>query len=69
MAQQALMILRVLEISFFGCVPLITKNEKRHASFGKLMSKTDKVEIKGPGVDLSFSIKGSVRLLAVGQYS
>ena len=24
----------------------------------KLMSKTDKVEIKGPGVDLSFSIKG-----------
>ena len=35
----------------------------------KLMDKTDQVEIKGPGTDLRFSIKGINALISAGNYN
>ena len=59
MAQQALMSSESFEDFFFQvCTFDYKKMKKGMLRLEKLMSKTDKVEIKGPGVDLSFSIKG-----------
>jgi aminopeptidase len=59
MAQQAMMSTEAFEDFYFKvCTLDYARMEPGMAALKKLMEKTDKVHIKGPGTDLSFSIKG-----------
>ncbi|MGF1679501.1 MAG: aminopeptidase [Candidatus Methylacidiphilales bacterium] len=59
MAQQAGMSTEAFEDFYFKvCTLDYRRMEKGALRLKKLMEKTDRVQIKGPGTDLSFSIKG-----------
>ncbi len=59
MAQQAMMSTEAFEEFYFKvCTLDYSRMTEGMDSLKTLMEKTDKVEIKGPGTDLSFSIKG-----------
>ncbi|MDD5262483.1 MAG: aminopeptidase [Methylacidiphilales bacterium] len=59
MAQQALMSTEAFEDFYFRvCTLDYSKLAPGMKSLKKLMDRTDKVHIKGPGTDLGFSIKG-----------
>lgn len=59
MAQQAMMSTESFEEFFFRvCTQDYSRMEAGMAALEKLMSATDRVELKGPGTDLRFSIKG-----------
>jgi len=59
MAQAAGMSTEAFENLYFDvCTMDYVKMAKAMSPLEKLMSKTDRVQIKGPGTDISFSIKG-----------
>ena len=59
MAQQALMSTEAFEDFYFKvCTLDYARMKVGMASLKRLMDKTDRVHIKGPGTDLTFSIKG-----------
>lgn len=59
MAQQAMMSTESFEEFFFRvCTQDYSRMEAGMAALEVLMSATDRVELKGPGTDLRFSIKG-----------
>ena len=59
MAQQAGMSTEAFENFFFDvCTLNYSKMQPGMKALAALMNKTDRVEIKGPGTDLRFSIKG-----------
>jgi aminopeptidase len=59
MAQQAMMSTEAFEEFYFKvCTLDYSRMTEGMDSLKTLMEKTDRVEIKGPGTDLSFSIKG-----------
>lgn len=59
MAQSAQMSSAAFEDFYFDvCTADYAEMERRQAPLRELMLRTDKVQIKGPGTDLTFSIKG-----------
>ncbi|MEM9160767.1 MAG: aminopeptidase, partial [Verrucomicrobiota bacterium] len=70
MAQQAMMSTEAFEDFFFSVCNLdYSKMIPGSDALGKLMSKTDKVEIKGNGTDLTFSMKGIDGIPCVGEHN
>lgn len=68
MAQQAGMSTEAFEDFYFNvCLVDYAKMEKAVQPLIKLLNKTDKVHIKGPGTDLTFSIKGQKAVPCCGQ--
>jgi aminopeptidase len=68
MAQGANMSTEAFEDFYFDvCTMNYPKMAKAMIPLQKLMNKTDKVQLKGPGTDLRFSIKGIGALLAEGK--
>jgi len=70
MAQQAGMSTEQFEDFFFDvCTLDYAKMQPGMKALSTLMEKTDRVEIKGPGTDLTFSIKGIPALPCGGQHN
>lgn len=70
MAQQAMMSTEAFEDFFFRvCTLDYSRMEPGMTALKKLMAKTDRVHIKGPGTDLRFSIKGIPILGAGGTHN
>ncbi len=70
MAQQARMSTEAFEDFFFRvCTLDYARMAPGMAALRRLMDKTDRVEIKGPGVDLKFSIKDINTIPCGGQYN
>lgn len=70
MAQQALMPTEAFEDFFFRvCTLDYSRMKPGMTALKKLMERTDKVHIKGPGTDLRFSIKGIPAIMCGGQYN
>ncbi|NNC90278.1 MAG: aminopeptidase [Akkermansiaceae bacterium] len=70
MAQQAGMSTEAFEDFFFRVCLLDYKGLKPAMNaLKRLMEKTDKVHIKGPGTDLRFSIKGIPAIPCAGEYN
>ena len=70
MAQQAMMSTESFEDFFFKVCNLDYSRMKAGSkALAALMSRTDKVEIKGDGTDLSFSIKGIGAIPCIGQHN
>lgn len=70
MAQMAQMSLDAFEDFYFRvCTMDYDRMNVGMRALEKLMEKTDKVQIKGPGTDLEFSIKGMNALPCGGQYN
>lgn len=69
-AQQAGMSTDAFEDFFFDvCTMDYAKMEKAMEPLHELMEKTDRVQIKGPGTDLNFSIKGIPAILCQGSHN
>ena len=67
MAQAANMSTEAFEDFYFDvCTMDYAKMKKASGPLQKLMTKTDKVHIKGPGTDLTFSIKGLPGVICAG---
>ncbi|MFN8139820.1 MAG: aminopeptidase [Fimbriimonadales bacterium] len=67
MAQQASMSTSAFENFYFDvCTMDYQKMERASKPLKELMENTDRVEIKGPGTDISFSIKGIGAVACVG---
>jgi aminopeptidase len=70
MAQQANMSTEAFEKFYFDvCCLDYTKMAKAMEPLRKLMNKTNKVHIKGPGTDLRFSIKGIPAISCAGEHN
>lgn len=70
MAQQAGMSTEAFEDFYFKVCLVDYKSLLPAANaLRKLMDRTDKVEIRGPGTDLSFSIKGIPAVTSAGNYN
>lgn len=70
MAQQAAMSSEAFEDFYFKvCTLNYAKLLPGMRALKKLMESTDKVEIKGPGTDLRFSIKGIPAIICGGNYN
>lgn len=68
MAQQSMMSTEAFENFFFKvCTFDYSRFAKPMAALKTLMEKTDKVQIKGPGTDLTFSIKGIPAIICEGK--
>lgn len=68
MAQQAQMSTEEFEDFYFDvCTLDYSKMDKAMNPLKKLMEKTDKVHLKGPGTDLTFSIKGIPVIKCAGE--
>ena len=68
MAQQANMSTEAFEEFYFNvCCLDYKKMDEAMKPLEKLMTKTDKVHIKGPGTDLKFSIKGIPAIRCAGE--
>ena len=69
-AQQARMSTEAFEDFYFKvCTYDYSRFDEGMNALKALMDKTDKVRIKGPGTDLSFSIKGLNAITCGGQYN
>ncbi|MFT6618399.1 MAG: aminopeptidase [Verrucomicrobiia bacterium] len=67
MAQAANMSTEAFEDFYFDvCTMNYAKMKRASAPLEKLMTKTNKVHIKGPGTDLRFSIKGMPGIICAG---
>jgi aminopeptidase len=67
MAQAANMSTEAFEDFYFDvCTMNYAKMKKASAPLQKLMTKTDQVHIKGPGTDLTFSLKGMPGIICAG---
>ncbi len=70
MAQQAMMSTEAFEDFYFQVCNLdYSKMKPGSRALAELMAKTDKVEIKGVGTDLKFSIKGIDGVACIGEYN
>ena len=70
MAQQAGMSTEQFEDFFFNvCTLDYSKMQPGMKALAELMNKTDRVEIKGPGTDLRFSIKGLQAIPCGGKHN
>ena len=70
MAQQAMMSTEAFEDFYFRvCTLDYARMKPGMAALKKLMEKTDRVQLKGPGTDLRFSIKGISAIPCGGQYN
>lgn len=70
MAQQAQQATEQFEDFFFRvCTLEYARMAPGMAALKKLMEKTDRVHLKGPGTDLRFSIKGIKAITCGGQYN
>ncbi|HTB80834.1 MAG TPA: aminopeptidase [Opitutaceae bacterium] len=70
MAQQAAMSTETFEDFYFRvCTLDYSRMEPGMAALAGLMNKTDRVQIKGPGTDLKFSIKGIGAKECGGRYN
>ena len=70
MAQQAMMSTEAFEDFFFNvCTLDHSRMEEGSNQLAALMRETDRVEIKGNGTDLSFSIKGINAIACVGTHN
>lgn len=70
MAQQADMSTEAFEDFFFKvCLFDYQSLVKPMNALKAMMDKTDKVQLKGPGTDLHFSIKGIPTLISAGNYN
>jgi aminopeptidase len=70
MAQQAGMSTEAFEDFYFKvCLVDYKSLLPAHRALAKLMDRTDKVEIKGPGTHLRFSIKGIAAIPCVGTHN
>ncbi|MGF1450858.1 MAG: aminopeptidase [Opitutales bacterium] len=70
MAQQAMMSTEAFEDFFFRvCTADYARMKPGMAALKKLMEKTDRVHIKGPGTDLRFSIAGMPAIPCGGEYN
>lgn len=70
MAQQSLTSTEKFEDFYFDvCCMDYSRMLPGQRALKRLMDKTDRVEIKGPGTDLSFSIKGIDSVMCAGTYN
>jgi aminopeptidase len=70
MAQQSLTSTESFEDFYFRvCCMDYARMVPGQRALKKLMDKTDRVEIKGPGTDLSFSIAGLEAVMCVGEHN
>jgi len=70
MAQQAMMSTESFEDFFFKVCNLdYSRMEEGSRRLAELMARADQVRIKGPGTDLSFSLKGIKAIACVGEHN